>query len=52
MVEGKDDHYCLLVRETDPTPLTDIPWWDTTHLEGTDVTSISTRLTVISKIDK
>ena len=31
MVEENDDHYYLPARETDPTILTDILWWDTTH---------------------
>ena len=31
MVEENQDHYCPPARETDPTILTDKPWWDTTH---------------------
>src|SRR6266498_1275252 len=31
MVEENQDHYCLLARGTDPTILTNKPWWDTTH---------------------
>ncbi len=31
MVEENEDHYCPPARETDPTILTDKPWWDTTH---------------------
>ncbi len=31
MVKGKDDHYYLLARETDPTILTDKPWQDTIY---------------------
>ena len=31
MVEENQDHYCLPARETDPTILTNKPWWDTIH---------------------
>ncbi len=31
MVEENKDYYCPPARETDPTILTDKPWWDTTH---------------------
>src|SRR6266511_3562770 len=31
MVEENQDHYCPLMRETDPTILMNKPWWDTTH---------------------
>ena len=33
MVEENQDHYCPLVREINPTILTDKPWWDTIHSE-------------------
>src|SRR6266542_2970982 len=28
MVEKDDDHYCLLMRETEPSILVDTPWWE------------------------
>jgi len=28
MVEKDDDHYCLPMRETDPSILVDTPWWE------------------------
>ena len=28
MVEKDDDHYCPLMRETDPSILVDTPWWE------------------------
>ena len=28
MVEENDDHYCLPIRETDPSILVDTPWWE------------------------
>ncbi len=31
MVEENKDHYYPLARETDPTILTNKPWWDITH---------------------
>src|SRR6266542_4111348 len=31
MVEENEDHYCPSAKETDPTILTDKPWWDTIH---------------------
>ncbi len=33
MVEENKNYYCLPARETDPTILTDILWWDTIHLK-------------------
>jgi len=33
MVEENQNHYCPPSRETDPTILTNKPWWDTIHSE-------------------
>ena len=31
MVKENQDHYCPPARKTDPTILTNKPWWDTIH---------------------
>ncbi len=34
MVEQDDDHYCLPMRETDPSILVDTPWWEIRESEA------------------